>query len=30
MVFKLRDGRICSIKEYYDTKTANEFYADII
>ena len=30
MVFKLRDGRICSIKEYYDTKVAQDFYADIL
>jgi ketosteroid isomerase-like protein len=30
MIFKLRSGRIGSIKEYYDTKTANDFYADAL
>jgi ketosteroid isomerase-like protein len=27
LIFKLKNGRISSLKEYYDTKTANEFYA---
>jgi ketosteroid isomerase-like protein len=30
LVFKLRNGRICSIREYYDTKVARDFYADIL
>ena len=30
IIFKFRDGRIFSIREYYDTKTAHEFYSDIL
>lgn len=30
MVFKLRSGRIWLIKEYFDTKTADNFYADVL